>query len=232
MAKTIPMIITNNSILIKDKESGEFKTFTMPALIETPNIPFYHQFAEKIAECQYYFKEFMKTIYGKKLSKYIFAIIVPDDTSRLESIFINEFFVNSDTCKAVAQMPMALALQKDENKYVSISKSSRNIVVEYVRNHESVVTKYYDMTTADPNVIMADAAKLHIDLEYESVPIFINNYNKDKKNKKSKSKFNDYTSFLNPEIVASDPQGMYTGVPADMYYNGELEKPIQDADDL
>ena len=55
---------------------------------------------------------------------------------------------------------------------------------------------------------------------------------KDKKNKKNKSKFNDYTSFLNPEIVASDPQGMYTGVPADMYYNGELEKPIQDADDL
>ena len=49
------MIITNNSILIKDKESGEFKTFTMPALIETPNIPFYHQFAEKIAECQYVF---------------------------------------------------------------------------------------------------------------------------------------------------------------------------------
>ena len=88
-----------------------------------------HQFAEKIAECQYYFKEFMKTIYGKKLSKYIFAIIVPDDTSRLESIFINEFFVNSDTCKAVAQMPMALAQQKDENKNVSISKSSRNIVV-------------------------------------------------------------------------------------------------------
>ena len=166
MAKTIPMIITNNSILIKDKESGEFKTFTMPALVDTPNIPFYHQFAE-----------FMKTIYGKKLSKYIFAIIVPDDTSKLESIFINEFFVNSDTCKAVAQMPMALALQKDENKYVSISKSSRNVILEYVRNHESVVTRFYDMTTADPNVIMADAAKLHIDLEYESVPVFINNFN-------------------------------------------------------
>ena len=33
------------------------------------------------------------------------------------------------------------------------------------------------MTTADPNVIMADAAKLHIDLEYESVPVFINNFN-------------------------------------------------------
>ena len=89
MAKTIPMIITNNSILIKDKESGEFKTFTMPALIETPNIPFYHQFAEKIAECQYYFKELMKTIYGKKLSKYIFAIIVPDDTGNQMLILLS-----------------------------------------------------------------------------------------------------------------------------------------------
>ena len=56
--------------------------------------------------------------------------------------------------------------------------------------------------------------------------------NKSKNNKKHKNKFNDYTSFLNPEIVASDPQGMYTGVPADMYYNDELEEPIQDADDL
>ena len=177
MAKTIPMIITNKNILVKDKESDEFKTFNMPALSDIPNIPFYHQFAEKIAECQYYFKEFMKTLYGKKLSKYIFAIIVPDDTSRLESIFINEFFVNSVTCKAVAQMPMALALSKEDNKYVSISKSNRNIILEYVRNHESVVIKYYDATTSDPKIITEDAQRLHIDLEYEKVPIYINNFN-------------------------------------------------------
>lgn len=177
MAKTIPMIITNTNILVKDKESDEFKTFNMPALSDIPNIPFYHQFAEKIAECQYYFKEFMKTLYGKKLSKYIFAIIVPDDTSRLESIFINEFFVNSGTCKAVAQMPMALALSKEDNKYVSISKSNRNIILEYVRNHESVVIKYYDATTSDPKIITEDAQRLHIDLEYEKVPIYINNFN-------------------------------------------------------
>ena len=177
MAKTIPMIITNKNILVKDKESDEFKTFNMPALSDIPNIPFYHQFAEKIAECQYYFKEFMKTLYGKKLSKYIFAIIVPDDTSRLESIFINEFFLYSGTCKAVAQMPMALALSKEDNKYVSISKSNRNIILEYVRNHESVVIKYYDATTSDPKIITEDAQRLHIDLEYEKVPIYINNFN-------------------------------------------------------
>lgn len=177
MAKTVPMIITNNNILVKDKDSDEFKTFNMPALNPSPNIPFYHEFAERIAESQYHFKEFMKGIYGKKLNKYILAIIVPDDTSKLESIFINEFFVNSGACKAVAQMPMALALSKDEIRYISISKSSRNVILEYVMNNETVVKKLYDIHTCDAQQVKADAEVLHIDIEYNSVPVFINNFN-------------------------------------------------------
>lgn len=177
MAKTVPMIITNTNILVKDKESEQFKTFTMPSVFSVPNIPFYHGFAEKIAESQYYFKEFMKSLYGKKLSKYIFAIIVPDDTSKLESIFINEFFVNSGACKAVAQMPMSLALSKNDNQYVSISKSLRNITLEYIRDHEIIVKKQYDFNNCDANQIMSDAKVLHIDMEYDDVPVYVNNFN-------------------------------------------------------
>lgn len=177
MAKTVPMIITNNNILVKDRDSDEFRTFNVPALNPSPNIPFYHEFAERIAESQHYFKEFMKRIYGKKLNKYILAIIVPDDTSKLESIFINEFFVNSGACKAVAQMPMALALSKDEIRYISISKSSRNVILEYVMNNEAVVKKLYDIHTCDVQQVKADAEVLHIDIEYNNVPVFINNFN-------------------------------------------------------
>lgn len=177
MAKTVPMIITNNNILVKARDSDDFKTFTMPSLNPSPNIPFYHEFAEKIAEGQYYFKEFMKSIYGKKLNKYILAIIVPDDTSKLESIFINEFFVNSGACKAVAQMPMALTLSKEEMRYISVSKSLRNVTLEYVRNNETVVKRFYDINTCDAKKVIEDAALLHIDVEYNDVPIFINNFN-------------------------------------------------------
>ncbi|MDD6729276.1 MAG: hypothetical protein PUE08_08685 [Eubacteriales bacterium] len=177
MAKTIPMIVTNENILVWDMENEEFKPFNMPAINNLPNIPFYHQFAEKIAEGQYYFKEFMKGIYGKKLSKYIFAIIVPDDTTKLESIFINEFFVNSGACKAVAQMPMALALSKNDDNYISVSKSSRNVVLQYVRNHETVVSKMYDATSCNPAKIAEDSKILHIDLEYRDVPVYVNNFN-------------------------------------------------------
>lgn len=56
-----------------------------------------------------------------------------------------------------------------------------------------------------------------------------------KKDNKSKQKKQiiDLTSYLSPEMVNSDTNGSYTGIPADMYYNNELdEMPVQDADDL
>lgn len=176
MAKTVPMIITNHNILVLDRNTDEFKTFEMPSISPVPNIPFYHEFSQKIAESQYYFKEFMKKLYGKKLSKHILAIIVPDDTSRLESIFINEFFVNSGACKAVAQMPMSHALSK-EDKYISISKSLRNVTLEYIRNNETIARHVYDVNTCNPKQVISDADVLHIDVEYNDIPIYINNFN-------------------------------------------------------
>ena len=81
------------------------------------------------------------------------------------------------------------------------------------------------------NLILRYSGKGHND--YGHPRFFLKNNDKKSKNKnKNKNKFNDYTSFLNPEIVQADPQGMYTGVPADMYYNDELDMPVQDADDL
>ena len=184
------MIITNTNILVLDRDTDEFRTFDMPALSTVPNVPFYHQFAEKIAEGQYYFKEFMRGIYGNKLTKYIFGIIVPDDTSKLESIFLNEFFVNSGACKAVAQMPMALALSKDDESYISISKSMRNVILEYVRNHETVVRKLYDINTFEVDRVIEDAGVIHIDVEYKDVPIYINNF------ENNMSEFADYGTVI------------------------------------
>lgn len=127
MAKSIPVIITNTNILVYDRAAGEFKSFSLPGISSQPNIPFYHAFAKKIAESQHYFKAFIKNIYPNKTSKNILAIVVPDDTSTLESIFINEFFLNSGACKAVAQITMGQALQKDIQAYISISNQAATL---------------------------------------------------------------------------------------------------------
>ena len=177
MPKAIPMIITNDEILVRKKESDEFISFNMPGIEELSNIPFYHQFAQRISECQYYFKQFIKKEYGKKYSKSVLAIITPDDTSPLEAIFINEFFLNSGACKEVAQMTMGQAISKNHSRYISVSKSSRNIILQYINNNEVRAKKFYDVDTADTKTITEDAKRLHIDIEYAGVPIFVNNIN-------------------------------------------------------
>lgn len=171
------MIITNNDILVKDKETDEFKVFKMPGIEQTPNIPYYHMYASKISEHQRYFKDFIKNIYGSKLSKYILAIIVPDDTTPLEAIFINEFFLNSGACKAVAQMTMGQALSKTHRKYISVSKSTRNVILQYINNNEVKAQRIYDKNEYDADTVIEDAKRLHIDIEYSDAPIFVNNLN-------------------------------------------------------
>ncbi len=177
MATTIPIIITNTNILVYDKTNDEFKAFTLPGISTQPNIPFYHSYAKKIAESQHYVKEFIKSIHSGRLSKNVLAIVVPDDTSALEAIFINEFFLHSGACKAVAQITMGQTLSKDIEAYISISKSSRNIVLQYIRNNEIQACRYYDADDYDVNQIKEDAKRLHIDIEYEKTPIFVNNFN-------------------------------------------------------
>ncbi len=176
MAKAIPMIITNNNILVKHPDSHEFCVFSIPGLHETPNIPFYHQYASKIAQSQSIFKSFLKEMYGKHLGKYVLAIIVPDDTSRLEQIFINEFFLNSGACKAVAQMKMCQALSKDEAAYISISKTMRNVVLQYVKSNEIIASKFYDASDYSIEKILEDSKRIHIDVEYNNPPVYINNF--------------------------------------------------------
>lgn len=177
MPKTLPIIVSDHNILIREKDSDRFVAFEMPGIEEHNGIPFYHEFAGKISECQYNFREFVRTLYDKKMSKYVLAIIVPDDTTPLEKIFLNEFFLHSGACKAVAQITMSQALSKGHTRYISVSRSIRNIVLRYINEGETLAERYYPVTDYSPKEIMEDAKRLHIDIEYAGVPVFVNNFN-------------------------------------------------------
>ena len=74
-------------------------------------------------------------------------------------------------------MTMGQALSKTHSKYISISKSSRNIILQYINNNEVRAKKFYDVDTANTKTIVEDAKRIHIDVEYAGVPIFVNNLN-------------------------------------------------------
>lgn len=54
----------------------------------------------------------------------------------------------------------------------------------------------------------------------------------DKNKKEKKKEIIDLTSYLSPDIVNADPNGSYTGVTSETFYDEVLDEPIQDADDL
>ena len=47
-----------------------------------------------------------------------------------------------------------------------------------------------------------------------------------------KKKVIDLRRFFESEAVMPDENGSYTGMPAEFYNEGIIEKPVQDADDL
>lgn len=49
---------------------------------------------------------------------------------------------------------------------------------------------------------------------------------------KNEKRIIDLTRFISQKDAMFDPDGMYTGVPDEVFYDNEYEQPIQDADDL
>ena len=53
-----------------------------------------------------------------------------------------------------------------------------------------------------------------------------------KSNKNGDKAIIDLTRFISPKTAKFDPDGSYTGVPNEVFYNNVTEEPVQDADDL
>lgn len=173
MAVTIPIIVTNDDILVKRKGKNEFLTFNIEGIDQVSNVPFYHHYAKKLDDSVNIFKEFIKDEYGTMLGRPYIAVIIPDDTTELERAFLQSFFLNVG--KALAISTMSQVLSCELAKYISISMTNRCIVLQYVSHGEILATKFYDSTSYDIDQIKIDTTRIHIDADYAEVPVLVNN---------------------------------------------------------
>ncbi len=162
------IIVTDNGFLIKNKSSEskiEFKTYV-------PNVPFYHHLFDDYSELKPIFAQI------KQLKMKHIVVLIPDDTLELtldRTIFDNYFLL----CKAkkVDLGCQFLYLSQNNENYIALSKTVRNLVLHFVKEGKSLAEKFYDREFNDINQIKADLQRFHIDCEYGHTPIYINNVN-------------------------------------------------------
>ncbi|MGH4118005.1 hypothetical protein [Clostridium sp.] len=167
------IIVGHKSLVIKKEGDNSENIIDFESFV--PNVPFYYHFFD---EDKNYIKDMTSLI--KKLSIRNATIIVPDDSVEIEvdrKIF-TEFFLKCGV-KKIQIKSQCFLLSLDNNKYISISKTTRTIVLQYIVNNKSIAKRYYDKNYTDMEQVALDINNIHVDCEYERVPIYINNINND-----------------------------------------------------
>jgi hypothetical protein len=168
------VIVGNNSLIIKRENSDLEGVIELQSFI--PNVPaYYHLFDEDKED---YIKDIRVQIKSYKIKNA--TIIFPDDSMNLETDqrILIEFFLQSGVKKVQASFQCFL-LNLENKKYISISKTTRSIVMQYISYNKSIAIKYYDKNYDNIEQIKADMKNLHTDLTFNMMPVYINNINND-----------------------------------------------------
>lgn len=170
------IIVSNSSFIIK-KDGGNIETvIELQSFI--PNVPAYHHLYD--TDKKDYIDEIKRQI--KKLKIKDAIIIMPDDAIEVEvdKRMLIEFFLQVGVKKAQVNF-QCYYMNLDNKKYISISKTCRMIVLQYISYNKTFIKKYYDKNYIDIEQIKKDINNIHDDnMMYSSIlPVYINNINND-----------------------------------------------------
>jgi hypothetical protein len=167
------IIVSNKSLIIKKENDALENIINFTSFV--PNVPFYNHLFDEDKN----YMEDMKSVV-KKLKMRNVTIIVPDDSIDLtvdRRIFM-EFFTLCGVRKVQVEA-QCFFLSLNDKKYVSLSETTRNMVLQYIVNGKSIAKKYYDKNYEDIKQISLDIKSIHTDCQYEYIPVYINNMNND-----------------------------------------------------
>lgn len=164
------IVVGNSSFFIRRQDSDirteiHLETFA-------PYIPPYHHLFDE-NKCAYLLDI---TSQIKKLKIKNATIILPDDVVdvAVERKMLTGFFSENGVSKIQVNHQCFL-LNLDNKKYISISKTSRTIVMHYIAYREALATRYYDIGNTNIEEITQDLKNIHIQCKCNDVPVFINN---------------------------------------------------------
>lgn len=165
-------ILNNRSLIIK--KEGEDSENRVHFSLDIPNVPFYFHFFDE----EPYIADLVTQINKMRIKD--ITIVAPDDAVDLEvdKRVLTEFF----RLRGVRKVQMKAQcdfLNIENRRYISISRTTRAIVMKYLVNGKHIAKKYYDKNYEDIKQIQSDVKSIHPDCEYESIPVYINDMNND-----------------------------------------------------
>ncbi len=168
------IIVSNSSFIIKKEDDNHEIVIKLQSFI--PNVPAYHHLHD--VDKKDYIEDIKSQI--KKLKIKDATIILPDDSIELEADkrIIIEFFLMSGVKKAEVNF-QCFFMSFDNKEYISISKTSRVIVLQHIVYNKSIAKKYYDKNCTNMDQIIADVKNIYNDYTYSAMPVYINNINDD-----------------------------------------------------
>lgn len=168
------IIVSNNSLIIKKEDDYSEYIINLQQFI--PNIPAYYHLFD--ADKENYIKDIKNQIKGLKIKNA--TIIFPDDCMdiQIDKQILIEFLMLCGVKKTQVDFQCFL-LNLNDKKYISISKTTRLIVMQYIAYRNSISKKYYEKDYTDIEQIKLDMKNLHPDCQYTMIPVYINNINND-----------------------------------------------------
>lgn len=168
------ILIKDNAIVIQDLFCSTLLELVFQSNI--PNVPFYHQYP-LFDRTNIEMKRNMEEIKRLKMKEVI--IFMPDEAQDIyvdQTIFREYFYTCNVKKVSFTYYGHLLANQKDS--YVSISKSVRAIVVQYINKGQSLNKKFYCSEYTELEQIQADIRSLYMDGQLEKNDVFIFDINK------------------------------------------------------
>jgi hypothetical protein len=162
------ILVGNHGFTIKNEQDSYQYCMELPQMI--PNVPFYYHLFDKD---KLIITEITKQIKELKAKKAV--IIMPDDAMEIyaDQKILEDFFMICGSKKLTPDY-QCFHLTKD-NKFISLSKSARTLMLQYISNGKSLSKKYNDRDFQDIDRIKWDMSHLHIDCGYGSIPVYLNN---------------------------------------------------------
>lgn len=167
------IVVGHQSLIVSSESDGLNEIISFDAPI--PNVPFYYHLFDKDKK----HIEETKVVF-KKLGIKNAIVVIPDDSIDIEvdKKVLTEFVMQCGV-KRLKVVPQCYLLKVVERKYISVSRTTRAMVMQYINNDKCVVSKYYDKDFTDFERIKLDAQNIHMDCRFETISIYINNVNND-----------------------------------------------------